>query len=85
MAVLHSEPKLTCFKAYDIRGRVPDEFIAYRIGLAYGTYLMPESIVVGYDARLRSPVLAEALSKGITDSGSDVIDIGMCGTEEVYF
>ena len=79
---------LTCFKAYDIRGRVPDELnpdIAYRIGLAYGNYLNPGQVVVGYDVRLQSPELAQTVSEGLLDSGADVIDIGLCGTEEVYF
>jgi phosphomannomutase/phosphoglucomutase len=81
-------PKLACFKAYDIRGRVPDELnpvIAYRIGFAYGKYINPQKVVVGYDVRLQSPVLAAAVTQGLLDSGADVIDIGLCGTEEVYF
>ena len=79
---------LNCFKAYDIRGRVPDQLnndIAYRIGRAYGKLLTPKRVVIGYDIRLSSPEMAAALSKGIVESGSDVIDIGLCGTEEVYF
>lgn len=79
---------LSCFKAYDIRGRVPDElnwYIAYRIGMAYARYLRLGTVVVGYDVRLSSPDLAAALSRGLNDSGADVIDIGLCGTEEVYF
>ena len=79
---------LNCFKAYDIRGRVPEELnpdIAYCIGRAYAEYLNPEQVVVGYDVRLQSPALAEAVSKGLLDSGTNVIDIGLCGTEEVYF
>lgn len=79
---------LNCFKAYDIRGKVPDELnpdIAYRIGLAYGNYLNPRDVVVGYDVRIQSPTLAEAVSEGLMDSGTNVIDIGLCGTEEVYF
>jgi len=79
---------LTCFKAYDIRGRVPDELntdIAYRIGRAYADQLKPKTVVVGYDVRLTSEDLASALSAGLNDSGTDVINIGLCGTEEVYF
>jgi phosphomannomutase / phosphoglucomutase len=79
---------LNCFKAYDIRGRVPEEFnqdIAYRIGRAYGEYLHPGKVVVGCDVRLQSPGLASAVSDGLLDSGADVIDIGLCGTEEIYF
>ena len=79
---------LSCFKAYDIRGRVPEDLnphIAYRIGRAYGEYLVPGQVVVGYDVRLQSPELAAAVSEGLLDSGVSVIDIGLCGTEEVYF
>ena len=79
---------LTCFKAYDIRGRMPDELnpeIAYRIGCAYAQFLKPERVVVGHDIRLSSPELTEALAEGLTDSGVNVIHIGACGTEEVYF
>lgn len=83
----------TCFKAYDIRGRVPDELntdIAYRIGRGFAAFLNLESagakkVVVGHDIRLTSPELTDALVEGLTDSGADVLHIGMCGTEEVYF
>ena len=77
-----------CFKAYDIRGQVPtdlDDDIAYRIGRALVLELGAKNIVVGRDMRLESPPLAQALMKGIQDAGADVIDIGLCGTEEVYF
>lgn len=80
--------KLTCFKAYDIRGKLGDELnsdIAYRIGRAFGEYLKPKSVVVGGDVRLTSKELKLALSDGLLDSGCDVIDIGMTGTEEIYF
>jgi len=80
--------ELNCFKAYDIRGRVPDELneeVAYRIGRAYTEFLRPKRVIVGRDIRLSSNTLAEALASGLTDGGSDVYDIGMCGTEEVYF
>lgn len=79
---------LTCFKSYDIRGRVPDELnedIAYRIGRAFAQAVSPGKVVVGRDVRLDSPVLASALMRGLTDAGVDVVDIGLCGTEEVYF
>lgn len=79
---------LSCFKAYDIRGRIPDELnedVAYRIGRAYAQILKPRSVVVGYDVRKDSPALAQALSRGINDAGATVIDIGLGGTEEVYF
>lgn len=79
---------ITCFKAYDIRGRVPDQLneqIAYRIGRATAMYLKPQTMIVGHDIRLSSPSLCDALSRGLMDGGADVIDIGLCGTEEVYF
>ena len=80
--------KLTCFKAYDIRGQLGtelDESIAYRIGRAYADFLKPDNVVLGGDVRLTSESLKMALSDGIRDAGSDVIDIGMVGTEQVYF
>lgn len=78
---------LSCFKAYDVRGVVPDtlnEDIAYRIGRAFAEVLGASKVVVGYDVRLSSPGLATALANGLMDSGADVYDIGLCGTEEVY-
>ncbi|CNI15824.1 phosphomannomutase CpsG [Yersinia mollaretii] len=80
--------KLTCFKAYDIRGRLGDELnedIAYRIGRAYGEFAKPKKVVVGGDVRLTSENLKLALSKGLQDAGADVLDIGLSGTEEMYF
>jgi len=80
--------ELTCFKAYDIRGRLPDELneeIAYRIGRAYAEFLNPQKVIVGRDVRLSSTSLCAALAKGLTEAGVDVFDIGLCGTEEVYF
>lgn len=80
--------KLTCFKAYDIRGQLGTELnvdIAYRIGRAFGEFLNPKEIVVGSDIRLTSEELKNALSEGLLDSGVDVIDIGMTGSEEIYF
>jgi len=79
---------LSCFKAYDVRGRVPDEInedIAYRIGLAYATIVKPKRVIVGHDIRLTSRQLCDAVSNGLRDAGVDVFDIGQCGTEEVYF
>lgn len=79
---------LNSFKAYDIRGRVPDELnedLAMRIGNATSQLLAPGPIVLGRDVRLSSPALQNALAEGIMASGRDVIDIGLCGTEEVYF
>lgn len=80
--------KLTCFKAYDIRGELGTELnedIAYRIGRAYGEYLKPKKMVLGGDVRLTSEALKLALAKGLQDAGTDVVDIGMTGTEEIYF
>lgn len=79
---------LACFKAYDIRGRVPDELnpqIARRIALGMARLVGPGPIVVGHDVRLSSPRLQSALESGFLEAGRDVIDIGLCGTEEVYF
>ena len=80
--------KLTCFKAYDIRGQLGtelDENIAYRIGRAYAEFLKPKNVVLGGDVRLTSESLKKALGEGIRDAGCDVVDIGMVGTEQVYF
>lgn len=77
-----------CFKAYDIRGQVPADLnddVAYRIGRALVAQLGGRTYVVGRDMRLESPGLSLALIKGLTEGGADVIDIGLCGTEEVYF
>ncbi|CAI2717062.1 phosphomannomutase CpsG [Nitrospina watsonii] len=80
--------RLTCFKAYDVRGKLGEEIndeIAYRIGRAYAQYLGAGRVVAGGDVRLTSEPLKQALAEGIMDAGADVIDIGMTGTEEVYF
>ncbi|MCK4426068.1 MAG: phosphomannomutase, partial [Deltaproteobacteria bacterium] len=79
---------LVCFMAYDIRGRIPDqlnEAIAFRIGRSYAEFLKPEQVVVGRDVRLSSESICDALSQGLMESGVNVFDIGLCGTEEVYF
>lgn len=79
---------ITCFKAYDIRGRVPEELnedVAYRVGRAYVEFLGASKVVVGHDVRLTSADLTDALARGMTDAGADVVHIGQCGTEEVYF
>lgn len=80
--------KMACFKAYDIRGQLGtelDEDIAYRIGRAFAAAIKPVSVVVGGDMRLSTESLKRALSNGLQDSGVDVLDIGLCGTEEIYF
>jgi len=79
---------MQCFKAYDIRGKVPEELnedIAYRIGRAYAACVKPKNVIVGRDIRFSSESLCRALVQGLTDSGVDVFDIGLCGTEQVYF
>lgn len=79
---------LPCFKAYDIRGRVPDELdeaLALRIGAALAAQLGPGPVVLGRDVRLSSPALQAALAEGLLQQGREVIDIGLGGTEEVYF
>lgn len=79
---------LSCFKAYDIRGKLGNELneeIAYRIGRACAQHLNAARMVVGSDVRLTSESLKKALSNGLMDGGADVIDIGLTGTEEVYF
>jgi phosphomannomutase/phosphomannomutase/phosphoglucomutase len=79
---------LTCFKAYDVRGKLGDELnedIAYKIGRAYAHYLNAKRVAIGGDIRLSSEPLKQALAKGLMDAGADVIDLGMTGTEEIYF
>ena len=79
---------LSCFKAYDVRGRIPDEInetLAYQIGQAYAAFVKPKRVCVGRDIRLSSDQLCQRLIAGLTDSGVDVYDIGLCGTEGVYF
>lgn len=79
---------LTAFKAYDVRGRIPNELnedLAYKIGQAYAAFVKPKRVCVGRDIRLSSQQLCEALVRGLLDSGVDVADIGLCGTEGVYF
>jgi phosphomannomutase len=80
--------ELTCFKAYDVRGRIPDQLnedIAYRIGRAFARVIEPRHVVVGHDIRLTSAQIKTALVEGLRDEGVDVFDIGQCGTEEIYF
>ncbi|WKD49336.1 phosphomannomutase [Microbulbifer spongiae] len=80
--------ELTCFKAYDVRGRVPEELnvdIAYRVGRAFAQFLGARRVVVGHDIRLTSGELTAALANGLCDAGAEVFHIGECGTEEIYF
>jgi len=79
---------LRCFKAYDIRGVLGSELnedIAYRIGCAFAHFYRPKRVVLGSDIRLTSPALKQAVARGLMDQGCGVIDIGMTGSEEVYF
>ncbi len=76
------------FKAYDIRGIYPDELdeeVAYRVGRAFVQFLSAERIVVGRDMRLSSPSLSRAFIEGATAQGADVVDIGLCSTDMLYF
>jgi phosphomannomutase len=79
---------LNAFKAYDVRGRIPDEInenLARDIGRAYAAFVQPKQVIVGRDIRLTSATLADALIEGLLESGVSVSDIGLCGTEGVYF
>ena len=79
---------ITCFKAYDVRGRVPEELnedVVYRIGRAYAAFLNPRRVAVGRDIRLSSSTLTEVLTTSLIDAGVDVIDMEVGGTEMVYF
>ena len=82
-----SGKNLTCFKAYDVRGKLGEELnedIAYRIGRATAKSQRAKTIAMGFDARATSPDLAQAVARGICDAGADVLDIGLAGTEEMY-
>jgi phosphomannomutase len=76
------------FKAYDIRGLVPGQInvpFAYRFGQAVAHLRAPASVVIGHDMRQDSPALAAAIAQGLLDGGVEVLPLGLCGTEEVYF
>ena len=80
--------KINGFKAYDIRGKVPSELnpeMAYKIGKAFSKFTNAKKVVVGRDIRDSSKELSDSLTKGLTENGASVIDIGLCGTEMVYF
>lgn len=82
------ELKRSAFKAYDIRGEYPvevNEEIAYRIGRTFVELFKAKKVAVGHDIRLSGPSLQEALIRGLTEMGCDVVDIGQCGTEMIYF
>lgn len=80
--------EINCFKAYDVRGQIPSQLnddVAYRIGNATAEFLKAKRIVVGRDMRLSSAELSDSVSIGLLEAGVEVIDIGLCGTEMVYF
>ena len=82
------ERAASLFKAYDIRGVVPDELtpeIARQIGRALVATLQPDTVVVGRDMRVSSPLAGRSLIEGIRDAGADVVDIGMVSTDALYF
>ena len=79
---------MNAFKAYDIRGEYPrdvNEDLAYQLGLAFVAEYNAKKVVVGRDIRESSPILFTQLISGILDAGCDVVSLGICGTEEVYF
>jgi phosphomannomutase len=85
---MHGSERLACFKAYDIRGKVPEELdteLAYGIGRGFSAVTGAERVCVGRDARLSGLDISGALVAGLRDAGVDVVDIGVCGTEEIYF
>ena len=80
--------EITCFKAYDIRGKLIEQLnenVAYRVGRGFAEYLSARKVVIGGDVRLTSEPLKLALAAGLIDGGAQVIDLGMTGTEEIYF
>ncbi len=82
------ELKSTAFKAYDIRGKFPEEVneeLAYRLGRVFPALFNAKKVVVGHDIRLSGPAIQKALELGLTEAGCDVVDIGQCGTEMIYF
>ena len=84
---MNIDKTLTCFKAYDVRGKLAEELneeIAYKIGRSTVQSLNVKTLALGFDARETSPSLAQAVANGICDAGADVLDIGLAGTEELY-
>ena len=78
---------LRCFTAYDVRGKIPEDFddqIALRIALAFAQHFRVRKVVIGRDMRLTSPLIAQSITQGLLAQGIDIVDIGLCGTEEVY-
>ncbi len=88
VALTSGPSAITCFKAYDIRGKLGEQLntdVAYRVGRAFAQHTQAKSVVVGGDIRLTSEELKKALSSGLMDGGSNVIDLGLAGTEHIYF
>src|SRR5207253_3379013 len=78
----------TVFKAYDVRGIYPDELDeegAYAIGRAYVEQFEPRKIAVGWDMRVSSEAMAAAAVRGAAEAGVDVLELGLVGTEMLYF
>ena len=79
---------ISCFKAYDVRGQIGVNFgpeIARQIGRALVASLNASTVAIGHDCRLSSPQIAEQFARGVREMGADVFDLGMSGSEEVYF
>jgi phosphomannomutase len=80
--------KIKSFKAYDIRGKVPSELnpeLANKVAKAFAALIKAKTIVIGYDIRKSSGIISDAVKRGLTENGVDVIDIGLCGTEMIYY
>jgi len=80
--------KIPGFKAYDIRGKVPSELnnkLAYKVGRAFAKHQNAKSVLIGRDVRESSPEISEFLARGLSEGGANVIDLGLCGTEMIYF
>ena len=88
MSIQGAKKHLSCFKAYDVRGKIDveiDEDVAYRVGRAVAQHLKAKSIVVGYDAHLTSAAYAAAVARVVCDAGAEVLSIDMAGTKEMYW
>ena len=80
--------KKSCFQTYDIRGEIGvsiNQEISYNIGRAVAQHFKAKNVVIGFDARETSPIFAKAVIQGVLDTGSNVLDIGLAGTEEMYW
>jgi phosphomannomutase len=88
VALTSGPSAITCFKAYDIRGKLGEQLntdIAYRVGRAFAQHTKAKTVVVGGDIRLTSAELKHALAEGLMAGGTNVIDLGLAGTEHIYF